>query len=98
MEEISAALHTLAMAQASFGHNYFFKNNYLFREWTDTGSILDYAHRFVAVCEEKQGPADVEEVLDATHALMEHGVFRYHRRPELILRELEVCRQRIAEE
>ncbi|MGC6744241.1 SpoVR family protein [Escherichia coli] len=25
-----------------YGHNSFFKNNYLFRSWTDASSIVDY--------------------------------------------------------
>jgi stage V sporulation protein R len=101
MEDNSAALHTLVMAHAAFGHNHFFKNNYLFREWTDAGSILDfldYARRFVAACEERHGLAEVEAVLDAAHALMDHAVFRYHRRPEPTARELQARRRRIAEE
>ena len=101
MENNSAALHTLVMAHAAFGHNHFFKNNYLFKEWTDAGSILDfldYARRFVAACEERHGLAEVETVLDAAHALMDHGTFRYHRRPEPTTRELEERRRRIAEE
>ncbi len=101
MEDNSAALHTLVMAHAAFGHNHFFKNNYLFREWTDADSILDfldYARRFIAACEERHGLLEVEATLDAAHALMDHGVFRYHRRPEPTARELEDRRRRIADE
>ena len=89
------------MAHAAFGHNHFFKNNYLFREWTDAASILDfldYARRFVSACEEKHGLVETEAILDAAHALMDQGVFRYYRRPEPTARELEERRQRIAEE
>ncbi|MEL6363724.1 MAG: SpoVR family protein, partial [Pseudomonadota bacterium] len=42
MEENSMTMQTLVMAHACFGHNHFFKNNYLFRQWTDAGSILGY--------------------------------------------------------
>ena len=35
-------MQTLVIAHAAFGHNHFFKNNYLFRQWTDAGGILDY--------------------------------------------------------
>ena len=42
MEENSMTMQTLVMAHAAFGHNHFFKNNYLFRQWTDAGGILDY--------------------------------------------------------
>ena len=42
MEENTMAMQTLVIAHAAFGHNHFFKNNYLFRQWTDADSILDY--------------------------------------------------------
>jgi stage V sporulation protein R len=35
MEENSMAMQTLVIAHAAFGHNHFFKNNSLFRQWTD---------------------------------------------------------------
>ena len=63
------------MAHAAFGHNHFFKNNYLFLQWTDADGILDYlefAKGYIAKCEERHGPQAVEEILDAAHALM-HG-------------------------
>jgi len=68
------------MAHAAFGHNHFFKNNHLFQQWTDAASILNYlefAKNYIAKCEEKHGFAAVEKVLDAAHALMNHGVNRY---------------------
>ena len=83
MEENTATMQTLVIAHAAFGHNHFFKNNYLFRQWTDAGSILDYlefAARYIASCEEKHGHAAVEQLLDAAHALMSHGVHRYPRK------------------
>jgi stage V sporulation protein R len=88
MEENSMTMQTLVLAHAAFGHNHFFKNNYLFRQWTDAGGILDYlsfARDYVAKCEEKFGLEAVERLLDAAHALKEHGVNRYaHRsRPNL---------------
>ncbi len=84
MEENSMAMQALVTAHAAFGHNHFFKNNYLFQQWTDAGAILDYmefAKGFIAKCEERHGHAAVEEILDAAHALMDHGVFRYRRTP-----------------
>jgi spore cortex formation protein SpoVR/YcgB (stage V sporulation) len=90
MEESTMAMQALVMAHAAFGHNHFFKNNYLFRQWTDAEGILDYlefAKRYITKCEERHGTAAVEEVLDAAHALMDQGVFRYRRRPRLNLRE-----------
>ena len=35
MEENTATMQALVIAHAAFGHNHFFKNNYLFRQWTD---------------------------------------------------------------
>ena len=90
MEENSMTMQTLVMAHAAFGHNHFFKNNYLFREQTDAGGILDYlnfAKDYVARCEERYGLDAVERVLDAAHALMDQGVNRYGRRARLSLRE-----------
>jgi len=85
MEENSMAMHTLVIAHAAFGHNHFFKNNYAFRQWTDASAILDqldYGRKFIAKCEERYGFSAVEQLLDAAHALMDHGVFRYRRAPE----------------
>src|SRR6202045_2330537 len=88
MEENSMTMQTLVIAHAAFGHNHFFKNNYLFRQWTDADGILDYLslpRDYVAKCEERHGHEAVERVLDAAHALKEPGVHRYaHRsRPNL---------------
>jgi spore cortex formation protein SpoVR/YcgB (stage V sporulation) len=82
MEENSIAMQALVIAHAAFGHNHFFKNNYLFRQWTDAEGILDYlafARDYIAQCEESQGIEAVERVLDAAHALKDHGVNRYAR-------------------
>jgi len=98
MEENTMTMQTLVMAHAAFGHSHFFRNNQLFREWTDAESILDYldfAKRYIADCEERHGHAAVERVLDAAHALMTHGVHRYpRRRPLNLKRELERERER----
>src|SRR3954464_8624350 len=82
MEENTATMQTLVIAHAAFGHNHFFKNNYLFKQWTDADGILDYlefARGYIAHCEERYGEAQVENLLDAAHALMSHGVHRYPR-------------------
>ncbi len=92
MEENTMAMHTLVMAHAAFGHNHFFKNNYLFLQWTDADGILDYlefAKKYIARCEERHGIEKVERVLDAAHALMDYGVDRYHRPPKLSARKVE---------
>ena len=80
MEENTATMQALVIAHAAFGHNHFFKNNYLFQQWTDADGILDYldfAKGYIAQCEERYGEAQVERLLDAAHALMSHGVHRY---------------------
>src|ERR1700682_1796377 len=84
MEENTMTMQALVMAHACFGHNHFFKNNYLFRQWTNSEAILDYlafAKRYVSAAEEKYGAEQVEAVLDSAHAIMEQGVFRYRRPP-----------------
>jgi spore cortex formation protein SpoVR/YcgB (stage V sporulation) len=76
----SNSLQATVIAHACYGHNSFFKNNYLFQEWTRPDSIIDYllyAKKYIAECEAKYGIDLVEEVLDACHALMHYGVDRY---------------------
>jgi stage V sporulation protein R len=89
MEENTAMMQVLVIAHAAFGHNHFFKNNYLFRQWTDAEGILqylDFAKRYIAECEERHGQDKVEQLLDSAHALMSHGVHRYprKRKPDLL--------------
>ena len=89
MEENSATMQTLVIAHAAFGHNHFFKNNYLFKQWTQAEGILgylDFAKGFITDCEERYGHLAVERVIDAAHALQSHGVHRYprKRKPDLL--------------
>lgn len=80
MEENTMTMQVLVMAHAAMGHNHFFKNNYLFQQWTDASAVLDYltfAKEYVAECEEKHGVEAVEAVLDAAHALMNQGISRH---------------------
>lgn len=100
MEENTMMMQALVIAHASFGHNAFFKNNYLFRQWTDAAGIIDYlvfAKNYILECEEKYGADRVEETLDACHALMNFGVDRYKRPPRISMAE-ERDRQRQREE
>lgn len=67
MEENTTAMQALVIAHAAYGHNSFFKGNYLFRMWTDASSIIDYlvyAKDYVAQCEERYGFDEVERILD----------------------------------
>ena len=94
MEENTMTTQALVIAHACYGHNSFFKGNHLFRQWTAADAILDYlvfARRYVMECEERHGAAAVEEVLDACHALMAHGVDRY-RRPAALSYKAEAAR------
>ena len=100
MEENSMAMQAIVIAHACYGHNSFFKNNYLFKIWTNADAIVDYllfARSYIAQCEEKYGVGVVEETLDACHALMNFGVDRYRRPSPLSLRE-EQARQKRREE
>ena len=88
MEENTMAMQALVIAHAAYGHNSFFKGNYLFRMWTDAASIIDYlvyAKNYITGCEERHGLDAVEELLDSCHALMNHGVDRYRRPSKLSL-------------
>ena len=86
MENNSTCMMMLVIAHACQGHNAFFKNNYMFKDWTSADSILDYmvfARDYVMSCEEEFGGLEVEKVLDASHALMDHGVDKYKKPPKL---------------
>jgi spore cortex formation protein SpoVR/YcgB (stage V sporulation) len=82
MEENTMPMQGLVIAHASYGHNSFFKGNYLFRAWTQPDAIVDYlvfARQYIADCERRYGEEEVERTLDACHALMNFGVDRYKR-------------------
>jgi len=77
MEGNSATIQALVIAHAAFGHNHFFKHNYLFKELGMADSIIDYltfAKKFISNCEEKYGLGEVESILDSAHALEQQGV------------------------
>ena len=100
MEENTITMQALVMAHACYGHNSFFKNNYLFRAWTDASSIVDYllfARHYISECEERYGVEEVERLLDSCHALMNYGVDRY-KRPQKISLVEETARQKSREE
>ncbi|GGD07090.1 SpoVR family protein [Halopseudomonas salina] len=100
MEENSMPMQALVIAHACYGHNSFFKGNYLFRSWTDASAIIDYlvfARHYINECEERHGIDAVEDILDSCHALMNYGVDRY-KRPYPISAEEERQRQQEREE
>ena len=82
MEENTMTMQALTIAHAAFGHNFFFANNYMFRDWTDASAIVDYlvfARNYIQKCEVREGQQPVEAFLDSCHALMNYGVNRYKR-------------------
>jgi spore cortex formation protein SpoVR/YcgB (stage V sporulation) len=90
MEENSVTMQALVIAHAAYGHNSFFKNNYLFKTWTSADAIIDYllfAKNYIAECEERYGEDQVEAFLDSCHALKNFGVDRYKRPVKLSMQE-----------
>lgn len=82
MEENTLTMQVLVTAHAAFGHNHFFKNNFMFKQWTMADYIIDYlrfAKHYIEKCEERYGPEAVEEVIDAAHALRYYAVDKYKR-------------------
>jgi stage V sporulation protein R len=99
MEENSMTMQTLVIAHAAYGHNHFFKNNYLFKQWTDADGILDYlafAKKYITKCEEKHGSRGVMETLDACHAIKQFGIDKY-KRPTPLNKERELEQQKTRE-
>jgi spore cortex formation protein SpoVR/YcgB (stage V sporulation) len=100
MEENTMTMQALVIAHACYGHNSFFKGNYLFRAWTNADAIIDYllfAKKYITQCEQRHGVEEVESLLDSCHSLMNYGVDRYRRPPQLSSDE-ERTRQREREE
>lgn len=96
MEENTMAMQALVIAHACYGHNSFFKNNYLFKMWTSADAIIDYlvfAKNYISECEEVHGIDAVESILDACHALMNYGVDRYKHPAGLSIQEEKIRQQ-----
>jgi len=90
MEENTACMQVLVIAHAAYGHNHVFKNNYMFKQWTDAESIVDYlifAKNYIQKCEERYGEDVVEATLNAAHSLMMNGIDRYKRPRKLSMVE-----------
>lgn len=96
MEENTMAMQAMVIAHACYGHNSFFKNNYLFKMWTYADAIIDYlvfARNYISKCEERFGVDAVESTLDACHALMNYGVDRYKHPAGLSIQEEKIRQQ-----
>jgi spore cortex formation protein SpoVR/YcgB (stage V sporulation) len=94
MEENTMTMQALVIAHAAYGHNSFFKGNYLFQTWTSADAIIDYllfAKNYIAQCEQRYGIEEVELMLDSCHALMNYGVDRY-KRPSKLSAQQEISR------
>src|SRR5574338_1239360 len=68
MEENTMTMQALVIAHACYGHNSFFKGNYLFRTWTNADAIIDYllfAKDYISKCEQRYGEEEVELLLDS---------------------------------
>lgn len=101
MEENNLPTQALVIAHAAFGHNAFFKNNYLFKERTHADSIIDYlvfAQRYIKEQEEIHGVDVVEEFLDHAHAIRHQGFDHFPRRAELSKRKREQLLQQRLED
>lgn len=100
MEENTACTQVLVIAHAAYGHNHVFKNNYMFKQWTDAESIIDYltfARNYIQNCEERFGEAAVEATINAAHALMMNGIDRNKRPKKLSLAEEKLKQKERAE-
>jgi spore cortex formation protein SpoVR/YcgB (stage V sporulation) len=96
MEENTATMQALVLAHAGIAHSHFFKNNYLFKEWTDAASIMDYlifARDYLAKCEAREGEKTVAAFLDSCHALQNYGVNPF-KKP----RKLSVAKEKIKQD
>lgn len=96
MEENTMMMQALVIAHASFGHNHFFANNYLFKQWTDAEGIIDYlvfAKKYIRDCEERYGLDEVEAVIDAAHSLQQYGVNKYQHPEKLSFDKSEELRK-----
>lgn len=96
MEENTACTQVLVIAHAAYGHCHVFKNNYMFKQWTDADAMMDYlifAKNYIQQCEERYGEEAVEHTLDSAHALMMNGIDRYKRPRTLSMVEEQLKQQ-----
>ncbi len=88
----SNCMQLLVLAHAAVGHSHFFKHNYLFKEWSDADSILEYmeyAQNYIKKCEIQYGEDKVTKLLDECHNLRGQGAFHYKRNQLSVTQELE---------
>ena len=88
----SNMMQALVLAHAAQGHSAFFKNNIMFKDFTDADEILGDLRRlahFVNDCEDKHGVDRVERILDACHALQNQSIDYAPRRGRKSLKQRE---------
>lgn len=76
MNSNSLMIMLQVMAHAAVGHASFFKNNYLFKQWTQPQCILpfaNYAKKYIKECEDKYGIFKVEQLINTLHAVSNIG-------------------------
>ncbi len=91
METNSMTMQALVMAHACCGHVHFFKNNYMFKDWTDAEGIVSYlrfAKQYIDECSNRYGDEVVECFLDSVHSLSAYGVDTYKRKDQKSYKEL----------
>ena len=79
MDTNTPLMQILVIAHAAYGHNSFFKGNYMFKDNTQAEHIiedLEIMRDYIRDCEKKYGIERVERLLDACHALETHSVSR----------------------
>lgn len=90
MENNSKLMQMLVIAHAAYGHNSFFKGNYLFKEFTNADEVLSdvkILKKMIRDAEEEHGYEEVELLLDACHSLANHGVDLYKDKPKKTAKE-----------
>jgi stage V sporulation protein R len=83
IEQNDMTTQAMVLCHSSVGHNFVFKNNFVFQDFTEPDAIVNYlkfAKAYIQKCEEKYGESEVEEWLDNCHAISDYGVDTYTRR------------------
>jgi stage V sporulation protein R len=100
MAQNTPVMQMLVIAHAAFGHNSFFKNNHLFRQFTNAEEILPMMMRLrddIKRYEQRFGVREVTRLIDAAHALEDYGVNRYGKPPRRSPEEEQARRAKIEE-
>jgi stage V sporulation protein R len=101
MTQNTPMMQQLVIFHAAFGHNHFFKNNYLFKQFTRADEIVGDLIRLrdlVRRCEEREGVDKVEKLLDFCHTLQDYGVNRYTEPSQRTPKEEQERRLRLEED